>query len=68
MYIRHGNMNYRLYRCEDRKDELKGEVGAISKVWIFQKSPSITCKKWTVQPGDAFEDTAVESMFEIVKF
>jgi hypothetical protein len=28
----------------------------------------ITPKKRTVQPGDAFEDTALKAGFEIVKF
>jgi hypothetical protein len=35
---------------------------------LFQKTPTITPTKRTVQPGDAFEDTAFEPRFEIVKF
>jgi hypothetical protein len=35
---------------------------------LFQKTPIITPKKGTVQPGDAFEDTAFQPWFEIVKF
>jgi hypothetical protein len=34
----------------------------------FQKTPIITPKKLTVQPVDAFEDTAFKPGFEIVKF
>jgi hypothetical protein len=60
------------YRCEDRKKV--GELGC--DIWchlmsvdsLFQKSPIITLKKQTVQPGDAFEDTAFKLGFEIVKF
>jgi hypothetical protein len=35
---------------------------------LFQKTPIITSKKLTVQPRDAFEDTAFKPGFEIVKF
>jgi hypothetical protein len=35
---------------------------------FFQKTPIITAKKLTVQPGDALEDTAFTPGFEIVKF
>jgi hypothetical protein len=35
---------------------------------LFQKTPIITTKKRTVQPGDAIEDTAFKPGFEIVKF
>jgi hypothetical protein len=34
----------------------------------FQKTPIITLKKRTVQPRDAFEDTAFKPGFEFVKF
>jgi hypothetical protein len=34
----------------------------------FQKTAIITPKKRTVQPGNAFEDTAFNAGFEIVKF
>jgi hypothetical protein len=35
---------------------------------LLQKTPIITLKKRTVQPRDAFEDTAFRPRFEIVKF
>jgi hypothetical protein len=35
---------------------------------LFQKTPSITPKKRTVQPGDAFADTDLKQGFGIVKF
>jgi hypothetical protein len=35
---------------------------------LFQKTSIITPKKLTIQPGDAFEDTAFEPGFEIAKF
>jgi hypothetical protein len=35
---------------------------------LFQKTPLIVPKKWTVQPGDVFEDTAFKSGFKIVQF
>jgi hypothetical protein len=35
---------------------------------LFQKTLIMTPKKRTVQPGDAFEDTALKPGFEIVKF
>jgi hypothetical protein len=35
---------------------------------LFQKTPTNTLKKQTVQPGDAFEDTALKPGFGIVKF
>ncbi len=34
---------------------------------FFQKTPIISHKKWTVQPGDAFEDTAFKPGIEIAK-
>jgi hypothetical protein len=34
---------------------------------LFQNTKIITPKKRTVQPGDAFEDTAFKQGFEIVK-
>jgi hypothetical protein len=40
----------------------------IGLVSLLQKTPIITPKKRTVQPGDAFEDTAFKPGFEIVKF
>jgi hypothetical protein len=35
---------------------------------LFQKIPIIASKKRTVQPRDAFEDTAFKPGFEIVQF
>jgi hypothetical protein len=35
---------------------------------LFQKTPIITLKKGTFQPGAAFEDTAFKTGFEIVEF
>jgi hypothetical protein len=35
---------------------------------LFQKTPIIALKKRNVQPEDAFEDTAFNPLFEIVKF
>jgi hypothetical protein len=35
---------------------------------LFQKTQIITPEKRTVQPVDAFEDTAFKPGFEIVKF
>jgi hypothetical protein len=35
---------------------------------LFQKTPIVISKKGTVQPGDAFEDIALQPGFEIVKF
>jgi hypothetical protein len=35
---------------------------------LRKKTPNITPKKRTVQPGDAFEDTAFKPGFEIVRF
>ncbi len=35
---------------------------------LFQKTPIIITKQQTVQPGDAFEDTAFKPGFKIVKF
>jgi hypothetical protein len=35
---------------------------------FFQKTPIITPEKRTIQPGDAFEDTAFNPGFEIVEF
>jgi hypothetical protein len=35
---------------------------------LFQTILIITPKKRTVQPGDAYEDTAFKPEFEIVKF
>jgi hypothetical protein len=35
---------------------------------LFQKTPVIIPKKRTVHPGDAFENTAFQPVFEIVKF
>ncbi len=51
------------YRCEDRKKvgELKCDGG------VFQKTPMITPKEWTVQPGHAFKDTAFKPLFKNVK-
>jgi hypothetical protein len=50
------------YRCEDRKKvvELRDDIGAIRYVLTpsFRKPRSSPPKKRTVQPGDAFEDTA----------
>jgi hypothetical protein len=44
------------YRCEDSKDigELIDDVGAIRKVLTpsFRKTPTITPKNRTVQPGE----------------
>jgi hypothetical protein len=34
---------------------------------LFQKTLIITPKKLTIQPADAFEDTAFKPGFEIVK-
>jgi hypothetical protein len=39
---------------------LSGEIGLD---FLFQKTPIITPKKRTVQPGDAFEDTAFKPGF-----
>jgi hypothetical protein len=36
--------------------------------FLLQKTPIITPKKRTVQPGDSFEDNALKPGFEIVKF
>jgi hypothetical protein len=36
--------------------------------FFFQKTPIIAPKKQTVQPGDAFEDTALKPGFGVVKF
>jgi hypothetical protein len=35
---------------------------------IFQKTPIITPEERTVQPGDAFEDTAFTPGFENARF
>jgi hypothetical protein len=35
---------------------------------LFQKTPSITYKKRTIQPEETFEDTAFKQGFEIVKY
>jgi hypothetical protein len=35
---------------------------------LIQKTQIITLKNGTVQPGDAFDDTALKTRFEIVKF
>jgi hypothetical protein len=58
------------YRCEDKKlGDLRGKIGVISLVLSpsFRK-PQSSPKKRTVQPEDAFEDTALKPGFEIVKF
>jgi hypothetical protein len=49
--------------------ELRGDIGDIRLVLVpsFWK-PQSSVKKGTVQPGDAFEDTAFTPVFEIVKF
>jgi hypothetical protein len=36
--------------------------------YLFQKTPIINPKTPTVQPRDAFEDTAFKTGFEVVKF
>jgi hypothetical protein len=48
------------YRCEDRNivGMLRGDIDAIRWVLTLPESPIITPKKRTVQPGNAFEDTA----------
>ncbi len=60
------------HRCEDRKKvgELRGEIVAIRYVLTpsFRNPQTSPRKKGTVQPGDAFEDTALKSGFEIAKF
>jgi hypothetical protein len=47
---------------------LKGDIGAIREILTPFRKQIITPKKRTVQPGDAFEDTAFKPVFEIVKF
>jgi hypothetical protein len=60
------------YGCEDGKKswEVKRRhcYHLIGLESLFQKTPIITTIKRTVQPGDAFEDTAFKPGFEIVKF
>jgi hypothetical protein len=48
--------------------ELGGDIGAIKYVLesLFQKTPIITPKKRTVQPGDSLEDTTFRPGFEII--
>jgi hypothetical protein len=62
------------YRCENRikvgklkRQHLCHLIGLDS---LFQKTPIIIPKKKkrTVQPGDAYEDTAFKPGFENVKF
>ncbi len=57
------------YRCEDRKKvgELRKYIGAIrvGLDYLFQKKKK---KIRTVEIKTAFEDTAVKTGFEIVKF
>jgi hypothetical protein len=36
--------------------------------YLFQKTPIIILKERTLQPGDAFEDTALKPGIEVVKF
>jgi hypothetical protein len=62
------------HRCEDR--DRVGEFKLKRRHWchligldsLFQKTPVITPKKRSVQPGDALEDTAFKPGFEILKF
>jgi hypothetical protein len=52
------------YGCEDRRKigELRGDIGVIREVLTpsERKPRFLPPKKRTVQPGDAFEDTAVK--------
>jgi hypothetical protein len=54
----------------EKSRELKSDICAILMGLdsLFQKTPIITSKKRTVQPGEAFEDTVFKPGFEIVKF
>ncbi len=57
------------YRFEDREKRwlVKMQPWCHSLIGsLFQKTPIITLKKWTVQPGDAFEDTAFKPHFQIL--
>jgi hypothetical protein len=60
------------YSSEDGQKfgELRGDIGAVRCVLIpsFRKPRSPLPKKRTLQPRDAFEDTAFKPGFEIVKF
>jgi hypothetical protein len=57
-------------KTEKSIGELRGDIGAIGLVLTssLRKPRSSPHKKRTVQPGDAFEDTALKQGFEIVKF
>ncbi len=64
---------HRLQICdEDRKKSWRVKrrhwYHSIGLDSLFQKTPITTLKKRTAQPGDAFEDTAFDPGFEIVKF
>jgi hypothetical protein len=58
------------YRCADKKRcrikrrRWRHSIGLHS---LFQISPMFIHKKWTVEPGYAFENTAFEQWFENVK-
>ncbi len=49
-------------KTEKKIGEPRGDIGAIEQVLtLFQKIPIITPTKRTIQPGDAFADTALSS-------
>ncbi len=56
--------------AKNKVGELRGVIGAIN--WVLtpssRKQRSLPPKNRTVQPGDAFKDTAFKQGFEIVKF
>ncbi len=64
------------YRCEDVRKKLASWEATLIQLDrpglvlsdSLRKPQSPSQKKWTVQPQDAFEDTAFEPRFEIVKF
>jgi hypothetical protein len=60
------------YRCENRKKD--GDIRSnilVPLIWSslsLSENPDSNPQKGTVQPQDAFEDTAFKPGFEIVKF
>jgi hypothetical protein len=53
----------------EKVDEFRGDIGAIKSVFTPSfRNPKSISKKRTFQPGDAFEEIAITSGFENVKF
>ncbi len=60
---------YRDVKTEKNLARLEAILVALEQYWLpLSENPNHQIQKQTVQPGDAFEDTAFKPGFEIVKF